>query len=156
MFYNPFQALHKGVYKSLTSPFYAGPFITSVGGTQYIEEEVADGRSGGGFSNHYPRPGYQDSAVIEFFGELHGQNHGYYKYALFRGRDPFLFRNLFSATGRGYPDISAQAAGCAIYFLGTVSAARGTACAVAVCFSLLLAPSALVRPFSSIQLTPIV
>ena len=151
-----FQELHKRVYKSLTSPFYAGPWVTSVGGTQYIDQEVAEGRSGGGFSIYYPRPSYQDSAVIEYFGELHGQNHGYYKYALFLGRDPFLFRNLCSATGRGYPDISAQAAGCAAVIFGNIAIARGTACAVAVCLSLLPVPFALHRPFSSTLLTAIV
>ena len=55
--------------------------------------------------------------------------------------------------GRGYPDISAQAFGCSIYLNGVLSVASGTACAVSVCLSLLPAPSALRRTFSSTQLT---
>ena len=69
---------------------FTGPFITSVGGTQYHNPEVADGRSGGGFSTHHGRPSYQDNAVLEFFAEIGDLNSGYYKCALFRDSDLFL------------------------------------------------------------------
>ena len=91
--------------------------------------------------------------MLEFFHELRDLNFGYYKCALFCNRDPFLLHNLCSPEGRGYPDISAQAAGCSIFLYGMGDVSRGTACAVAVCLYLLPAPSALHRPFPFTQLT---
>ncbi|KAI0048684.1 tripeptidyl peptidase A, partial [Auriscalpium vulgare] len=41
------------------------PFVTAVGGTIYIPEVAVD-FSGGGFSNYFTRPLYQESAVTEY------------------------------------------------------------------------------------------
>jgi tripeptidyl-peptidase I len=42
------------------------PFVTAVGGTIHIPEVAVD-FSGGGFSNYFSRPSYQDAAVEAFF-----------------------------------------------------------------------------------------
>ncbi|KAH8994355.1 subtilisin-like protein [Lactarius hatsudake] len=43
------------------------PYITAVGGTGGYDPEVAAPLSGGGFSDHFPRPVYQDLALSTFF-----------------------------------------------------------------------------------------
>ncbi|KAI9451104.1 subtilisin-like protein [Lactarius psammicola] len=74
------------------------PWVTSVGGTTdgttFEGPEVAASLSGGGFSNHFPRPDYQDEAVPTFLQDLGSKYNGFY-----------------NADGRGIPDISAQALG---------------------------------------------
>ncbi|KAF8268019.1 subtilisin-like protein [Lactarius quietus] len=55
------------------------------------DPEVAAPLSGGGFSNHFPRPIYQNPAVPKFLWQL---GNGY--------------NGLYNADGRGIPDISAQ------------------------------------------------
>ena len=68
---------------SLTRPFLfsAGPYVTSVGGTQGSHPEVATPRSGGGFSDYFRRPLYQKDAVLKF---LHDANFPYINDDLYR------------------------------------------------------------------------
>ncbi|RPD57829.1 family S53 protease [Lentinus tigrinus ALCF2SS1-7] len=68
------------------------PFLTSVGGTQGINPEVVAPFSSGGFSNIFARPDYQSSAVSSYLAALGSTNSG-----------------LYNTTGRGFPDVSAQA-----------------------------------------------
>ncbi|KAJ5520206.1 Peptidase S8/S53 subtilisin/kexin/sedolisin [Penicillium fimorum] len=68
------------------------PFVTAVGGTYGINPERAVYFSGGGFSEVFPRPQYQDQAVKGYFHHLASRWNG-----------------LYNATGRGYSDVSAQA-----------------------------------------------
>ncbi|KAF8259977.1 subtilisin-like protein [Lactarius quietus] len=68
------------------------PWVTGVGGTMGWGPEVAAELSGGGFSNHFPRPIYQNPATPNFLKNIGNQYHG-----------------LYNAAGRGIPDISAQA-----------------------------------------------
>ncbi|KAH9030352.1 subtilisin-like protein [Lactarius pseudohatsudake] len=67
------------------------PYVTSVGGTTG-NPEVAAGLSGGGFSNHFPRPKYQDYDIPSFLEQLGSKHDG-----------------LYNPTGRGIPDLAAQA-----------------------------------------------
>jgi len=76
----------------------SSPWITGVGGLsggtpgRTPTGEVAAPISGGGFSNYFTRPSFQDAAVL-----------GYQK-------TPFLpHKNLWNQKGAGFPDISAQA-----------------------------------------------
>ena len=59
---------------------FSGRWVTSVGGTTGFNPEVAASFSGGGFSNYFPRPRYQDYAVpaylLQHLGSTH---HGLYK-----------------------------------------------------------------------------
>lgn len=70
------------------------PYVTSVGATKSFNPEVAvtgSWASGGGFSSYFARPSYQDSVVPAYVDSLDG------KYSAF-----------YNASGRGYPDLSAQ------------------------------------------------
>ncbi|KAH8982178.1 subtilisin-like protein [Lactarius hatsudake] len=68
------------------------PYVTSVGGTTG-NPEVAAKFSGGGFSNYFPRPKYQDNDIPNFLEQLGSKYDG-----------------LYNPTGRGVPDLAAQAA----------------------------------------------
>jgi len=67
------------------------PYVTSVGCTWYIPEVVYY-ISGGGFSNYFPRPLYQELAVTSYLEKL----------------APGTYEGLFNKSGRAYPDVAAQ------------------------------------------------
>ncbi|TEY36183.1 hypothetical protein BOTCAL_0561g00030 [Botryotinia calthae] len=69
----------------------ACPYVTSVGGTRYVEPEAAVSFSSGGFSDRWPRPSYQDDAVKEYLKILGSR-----------------WKGLFNPKGRGFPDVAAQ------------------------------------------------
>ncbi|KAF2758354.1 tripeptidyl-peptidase-like protein [Pseudovirgaria hyperparasitica] len=69
----------------------ACPYVTAVGGTTQVEPEVAIGFSSGGFSDIFPRPSYQDSAVKGYLSILGDR-----------------WKGLYNPTGRGFPDLAAQ------------------------------------------------
>ncbi|KAH8983902.1 subtilisin-like protein [Lactarius hatsudake] len=85
------------------------PYVTAVGGTTGLEPEVAASISGGGFSNIFKRPDYQEQAVTTFLRHLGNQYQGKY-----------------NATSRGIPDISAQALNFPIFIKGQKKIAYGT------------------------------
>ncbi|KAH9043426.1 subtilisin-like protein [Lactarius hengduanensis] len=98
------------------------PYVTSVGGTT-DNPEVATEISGGGFSNHFPRPKYQNYDVPVFLEQLGSQHKG-----------------LYNAAGRGIPDLAAQARNIRIIEGNEALVADGTSCAaptVAAIISLL-------------------
>ncbi|KAJ7100432.1 family S53 protease-like protein [Mycena epipterygia] len=69
----------------------ACPFITAVGSTQGFGPEKAINFTGGGFSNFFPRPSFQTTAVDGFLKTI-----------------PTDFAGTFNTTGRGYPDVAVQ------------------------------------------------
>jgi len=93
------------------------PYVTSVGATKNVKPEVAafDPRnnfaSGGGFSNYFKRPKYQNdnSVVKNYISRLGGD-----------------FAGLFNPNGRGYPDISAQGQSFVTIWNGTMVLLDGT------------------------------
>ena len=68
------------------------PFVTAVGGTHDVNPEKAASFSGGGFSEVFPRPEYQDNAVRQYFDKLDNEQN-----------------RLYKQRGRGVPDVAAQA-----------------------------------------------
>lgn len=86
--------------------------MTSVGGTRYIEPEVAVFFSSGGFSNIWPRPAYQELAVSAYLKTLGDKNYG-----------------LYNTSGRGFPDVAAQAQNFRVIDQGIDMGYRGTSCA---------------------------
>jgi tripeptidyl-peptidase-1 len=56
-----------------------GPFVTTVGGTTQVNPEVAASLSGGGFSNYFPRPSYQDGVVSSYLHNIGSQYSGLFK-----------------------------------------------------------------------------
>lgn len=95
----------------------AAPNVTSVGATKNFKPEVAafDPRnrfaSGGGFSNYFKRPAYQNdnSVVRNYISSLGGE-----------------FAGLFNTAGRGYPDIAAQGQAFVTIWNGTITLLDGT------------------------------
>ncbi|KAF2238600.1 tripeptidyl peptidase-like protein [Viridothelium virens] len=94
------------------------PYITSVGATKNFAPEVAafdssnNFASGGGFSNYFARPYYQNTTVPQYIASLNGE-----------------YAGLFNASGRGYPDISAQGQRFAVVYDGEVISVDGTSAA---------------------------
>ncbi|KAM5532455.1 hypothetical protein V8D89_013871 [Ganoderma adspersum] len=85
------------------------PYLTSVGSTQGNTPETAAQFSSGGFSNVFPRPDYQSTAVQTYLSALGSTNAG-----------------LFNTTGRAYPDVSTQGVNFAVNIAGTFEAVSGT------------------------------
>jgi tripeptidyl-peptidase-1 len=99
--------------------FPAGcPYVTTVGGTYRLNPEVAahDGSfySGGGFSNYFSRPSYQDGAISTYLST----NNNFTKYA-----------GKFNASGRAYPDIAAQSVYYGVAWYGSITLVDGTSAA---------------------------
>ena len=93
------------------------PYVTTVGGTKNFPEIVAfDPRngyaSGGGFSNYFERPSYQDVFVPNYIASLNGS-----------------FNGLYNNNGRGYPDIAAQGYHFITIYNGSITPLDGTSCA---------------------------
>ncbi|KAG6849410.1 hypothetical protein H0H93_008716 [Arthromyces matolae] len=114
-----------GTNKKLFQPAFPAscPYITAVGGTTKTNPEVAVSFSGGGFSRYFAQPSYQSSAVATFLNALGSTNSG-----------------LYNATGRAYPDVSAQANNFRVIISGAVNSVGGTSASsptVAAIFSLL-------------------
>ncbi|KAH9983545.1 tripeptidyl peptidase A [Russula compacta] len=88
------------------------PFVTAVGGTTHIPE-VAANFSGGGFSNVFPRPRWQEAAVAKFLRSL----------------PKGTYAGLFNLEGRAIPDVSAQADKFRIFLQGRAEHVGGTSAA---------------------------
>ncbi|TFY52562.1 hypothetical protein EVJ58_g9946 [Rhodofomes roseus] len=90
------------------------PYVTAVGATWYIPEETYF-ISGGGFSNYFSRPLYQDIAVPHYVKNLGN-----------------TYEGLYNASGRAYPDVAAQGqffwifSGGENFLIGGTSAAAPT------------------------------
>ncbi|KLO15522.1 subtilisin-like protein [Schizopora paradoxa] len=98
------------------------PFVTAVGATQVnpnstvFEPESASEQvifSGGGFSNVFKRPSYQDAAVEGFL-----TNHP----------PPFTSTQFNTSGSRGFPDISANGVNYVVAVDGEFSLVFGTSC----------------------------
>ena len=116
------------------NPSFPGgcPYVTSVGATQIkpgasvtAPEEACETVifSGGGFSNVFPLPSYQASAVKSFFAN-HPPPYGADRY-----------NN--SQTTRGFPDISANGANYVVAIDGTFALVYGTSASSPVVGSIL-------------------
>ncbi|KAI0690236.1 peptidase S8/S53 domain-containing protein [Cerioporus squamosus] len=89
------------------------PFVTSVGATEGISPAVAASFSSGGFSDFFPRPSYQDSAVQTYLARSALGDSGTYS-----GR--------YNASGRAYPDVSAHGVDYLYNLDGEFASAYGT------------------------------
>jgi tripeptidyl-peptidase-1 len=118
----------------------AGPYVTTVGGTTKIPE-VAISFSGGGFSNYFAQPTWQTTAVKKYITSFGTTSSTLYKYVSWSiGFDTYWQSCFSSATGRAYPDLSAQSNYFQVVIGGSTSPVGGTSAsapAVAAIFSLL-------------------
>ena len=101
--------------KGLTRKFQpswpsSSPYVTAVGGTESPTEVWSDG--GGGFSDFFSRPAYQDAAVQAYLNS---------------GKAPPT--KYFNTSGRAYPDVSAFSVGYVIVYEGLPFPVSGTSCA---------------------------
>ena len=99
------------------------PYITAVGATKNFNPEVVafdanppipnpkNYASGGGFSNYFPRPKYQDGVVPAYVKGLGGQ-----------------YKGLYNPNGRAYPDLSAQGQRLVTVWNGSDLILDGTSC----------------------------
>ncbi|KAK0206859.1 tripeptidyl peptidase A [Desarmillaria ectypa] len=85
------------------------PYVTAVGGTSGIPEQAVY-FSGGGFSNYFTRPKWQDKAVKKYLASLPNGT----------------YEGLYNASGRGIPDVSALAVNYRIWYRGKASSIGGT------------------------------
>lgn len=90
------------------------PWVTTVGGTNGNSPEAAWTDGGGGFSEVFGRPSYQNATVNTWLStdKTHTANAKY-----------------FNASGRAYPDVSAQATNFVIVVSGSAELVDGTSCA---------------------------
>ncbi|EPT04644.1 hypothetical protein FOMPIDRAFT_38232 [Fomitopsis schrenkii] len=86
------------------------PYLTSVGGTNLVPEVAAD-FSGGGFSNYWARPSYQEAAVTQYLDYLGDANAG-----------------LYNSSGRAFPDVAAYAVNFDVIYGGAEGPINGTSC----------------------------
>ncbi|CAL5866236.1 uncharacterized protein PFLUO_LOCUS443 [Penicillium psychrofluorescens] len=91
------------------------PFVTAVGGTYGTAPEKAIDFSGGGFSELFSRPSYQDDAVNSYLSRLGDEWDG-----------------LYNRTGRAIPDVATQASNFAIRDHDTYLKISGTSAAAPV------------------------
>lgn len=87
----------------------ACPYVTSVGGVSGVSPESAVSFSSGGFSDTWARPAYQNTAVSAFLTKLGSKWDG-----------------LYNKTGRGFPDVAAQAQNFHVIDQGSESSLSGT------------------------------
>ncbi|KAG5640464.1 hypothetical protein DXG03_008558, partial [Asterophora parasitica] len=87
----------------------ACPFVTAVGGTNNVPE-AAVFFSGGGFSDYFPRPWYQEAAVGEWIKNFPKDT----------------YKGLFNRNGRGIPDVAAQGRRFRIFWKGRIISIGGT------------------------------
>ncbi|KAJ7064080.1 family S53 protease-like protein [Mycena amicta] len=87
------------------------PFITSVGGSTGLPPQTAASLSSGGFSNHFATPNYQLGAVTAYLESIGDQ-----------------YAGLYNASGRGFPDVAAQAESVEIAWMNGFWLVHGTSC----------------------------
>lgn len=102
------------------------PYVTVVGATADFTPECAaynplnNFSSGGGFSNYFVRPPYQNKIVPPYVKDLNGSYDG-----------------LYNKNGRAYPDISAQGRGYAVVWNGLDVNVDGTSASAPTVASIL-------------------
>ncbi|RDB19145.1 Tripeptidyl-peptidase sed3 [Hypsizygus marmoreus] len=87
----------------------ACPYVTAVGGTVNVPE-IAVFFSGGGFSDYFSRPWYQDIAVESYLSKL--------------PKD--LYKGLWNRKGRAIPDVAAQGRRFRVFWKGGIISIGGT------------------------------
>ncbi|KAK4550782.1 Tripeptidyl-peptidase sed1 [Oleoguttula mirabilis] len=120
------------------------PYLTTLGATLLPpggdvtkDQEVAVTRfpSGGGFSNIYPIPSYQASAVAGYFAN-HNPSYPYYS-CTYNSSSCYTDGGIYNRDGRGYPDFSAVGDNVVIFNAGAPTLIGGTSASSPVFASIL-------------------
>jgi len=89
------------------------PYVTAVGGTTGSGPETGAGLSSGGFSDRWPQAPWQADAIKTFLSTS----------------QDLPDSSRFNASGRGFPDVAAQATGFTIVLNGaSIGGVAGTSC----------------------------
>ena len=96
--------------KPFPPTFPTCPYVTIVGATGSVPE-VGASLSAGGFSNYFAQASWQASAVAGYLKILGS-----------------TYAGKYNASGRAYPDVSAQGKAVAIYVDGSPTTVDGTSC----------------------------
>jgi tripeptidyl-peptidase I len=119
------------------------PYITTVGATYLpsganaqtdAETAVTRFGSGGGFSNIYPIPDYQKTAVEAY---LTNYPPPYTSYSGTNNQNIGAGGGVYNTAGRGYPDVSAVGDNIVIYNMGLPTLIGGTSASAPIFASLL-------------------
>jgi len=122
----PFVSTHPFVLSISFGSFINLQQVTVVGGTQMCNRTIAGGEkaaslSGGGFSNIFPRPSYQEDAVLGYIDNF----------------APAYGQEVYNRSGRAYPDVSANALNMPIVVLNTTRRASGTSASAPIFASII-------------------
>ena len=104
---SPYLTVH--LHHPLTNRFHS---LTSVGATTGVSPETGADFSSGGFSNYFAQPSYQSTAVSTYLTALG---------STYKGR--------YNASGRAFPDVSAQGVNYAVIQDNSTQSVYGTSCA---------------------------
>ncbi|KAK3299682.1 peptidase S8/S53 domain-containing protein [Chaetomium fimeti] len=145
-----------GERKDVFSPRVMGncPYVLSVGATTLVEPEYADPdaevkllevaaesfSSGGGFSNVFERPAWQDRHVSEYLAKANVSDLGYEGgggLGFESLRPPPGRGKLFNKLGRGYPDVAAIGENFRVVLRGYPNRMHGTSVSTPVWASIL-------------------
>jgi tripeptidyl-peptidase-1 len=96
--------------KPFPPTFPTCPYVTLVGSTQNVPE-IGASFTAGGFSNYFAQTSWQAAAVDAYLTKLGSTNKG-----------------LYNASGRAYPDVSAQGNNVAVIVDGKQTPVGGTSC----------------------------
>eukprot|EP01100_Stratorugosa_tubuloviscum_P011258 TRINITY_DN4_c0_g1_i3.p1 TRINITY_DN4_c0_g1~~TRINITY_DN4_c0_g1_i3.p1 ORF type:complete len:587 (-),score=294.74 TRINITY_DN4_c0_g1_i3:128-1846(-) len=91
----------------------SSPYVTAVGGT-YLDgnDEIGVEFSGGGFSDHFTRPSYQQTVVSNYL----------------KNTKNLPNKSFYNSANRGYPDVSGVATNYEIVVRGFNTVVNGTSC----------------------------
>ena len=149
-----------GVSGTIFSPDFPAdcPYVLAVGGTQLAGDETVNDPesvmdvpglspypgatfgSGGGFSNYFKRPSYQDSAVQTYLSKYVPP----YKSYIYNGNDIYSGNSniganggIYNSIGRGFPDVSANGVNFTAYINNELDHTYGTSLAAPIWASIL-------------------
>jgi tripeptidyl-peptidase-1 len=117
------------------------PYLTAVGATYlptggnvYKDQEIAVTRfpSGGGFSNIYARPSYQNSTLETYFANSPPPYKSYSTSGTNNPSTATTNGGIYNIAGRGYPDVSAVGDNVVIYANGMPELIGGTSASAPV------------------------
>ena len=133
------------------------PYVLAVGATQLPGDETVNDpeevlyqpevgyqtatfSSGGGFSNYYKRPSYQNSAVTTYLNNYapNYPSYVYNGYDLYSGKSNIGQNGgIYNSVGRGFPDVSANGANFTAYIGGQLQLTFGTSLATPIWASII-------------------
>lgn len=128
------------------------PYVLAVGATQLEAGETVNDpeevlyqpglgvptatfSSGGGFSNYFKRPSYQDQAVLNYLNNYVPPypSYTYNGFDIFSGKSNIGQNGgIYNRVGRGFPDVSANGANFTAYIQGDLALTYGTSLAAPI------------------------